>query len=114
MNQITDIETTYIDEEQNVQYIDVYYEDQDEGQVAAMICLDTGKVFYRNIEFKFYERIKAIADEISRSVTPKTHTETDLKKAFTEGMLKGSGYMDLDENDGNIINQAWLNYHKSK
>ena len=70
MKQITSVFTEYIDEERNVQLVDVYYDNDEEGVVAAEICLDTGKVFYRDPKYRSEPIVKETIHLITKSIDP--------------------------------------------
>ena len=79
MNQITNIITEYIDEERNVQFVDVYYNDNEEGVVAAEICLDTGKVFYRDSKYRSEPMVKETINLITKTIDPVDGAKRILK-----------------------------------
>ena len=55
--QIEDIRT-YLDEMLNATSIDLYFEGTEEGEVAAEVCMDTGKVFYRDNIYRSNNRVQ--------------------------------------------------------
>jgi len=72
MRKILEVSTDHIDETENTQSVDVYFVDDDgeEGTVAAEVCLDTGKVFYRDNLYRVDKIEEAIA-EIRKTIVKK-------------------------------------------
>ncbi len=64
--------TTFLDEELNATSIDLYCEGSEEGEVAAEVCMDTGKVFYRDNIWRLNETVqKSIKEVLSQVKKPK-------------------------------------------
>jgi len=70
MREISEISTEHIDETENTQTVDVYFTDDDseEGSVACVVCLDTGKAFYRDYIYSTYEIVTDAIKEIQASI----------------------------------------------
>lgn len=64
MKRISEVLTEHIDEELNATYVDVYEVGSEEGIVAAVICNDTGKVFYRDYIWASYEQVTTAIQEV--------------------------------------------------
>jgi len=73
MRQIAEIKFDHIDEEENVQSVDIFFTDDDneEGTVACEVCLDTGKVFYRDNIYRAYDEVKEAIKEIRKTIEKK-------------------------------------------
>tara|TARA_B100000767_G_C19647187_1_gene485098 strand:+ start:231 stop:695 length:465 start_codon:yes stop_codon:yes gene_type:complete len=73
MRQIAEIKFDHIDEEENVQSVDIFFTDDDneEGTVACEVCLDTGKVFYRDNIYRAYDEVKEAIKEIRKTIVIK-------------------------------------------
>jgi len=73
MRKILEVSTDHIDETENVQSVDVYFVDDDgeEGTVACEVCLDTGKVFYRDNLYRGLKEIKTAIEEIRKTIVKK-------------------------------------------
>ncbi len=75
MKRISEVITEHIDEELNATYVDVYVVGSEEGTVAAVVCNDTGKVFYRDYIWASYEQvttaIQEVVDQVQKPKVPK-------------------------------------------
>ena len=71
MRKIAEVRTDYIDEENNAQSVDIFFTDDDmeEGVVACEVCLDTGKVFYKDNIYRAYSEVRDAIKEIKGSIT---------------------------------------------
>ena len=71
MKKIEEIRTHYVDQENNNHYVDVYYEgheDTNSGEVACVICGDTGKTFYRNPDFMQVKEVVSAVEAVQAKV----------------------------------------------
>jgi hypothetical protein len=77
---IVEVKTDHTDEEENVTAIDVIFEDDlEEYVVVGEICLDTGKVFYRDSICRLFSEITEAVEEVRSSIIKESGSIEDAE-----------------------------------
>ena len=92
MRQIAEIKFDHIDEEENIQSVDIFFTDDDneEGTVACEVCLDTGKVFYRDNIYRAYDEVKEAIKEIRKTIEKKPVTVIKVQEGRVTDVISNT------------------------
>ena len=73
MRKIAEVKFDHIDEVENTQTVDVLFTDNlEEYEVACEVCLDTGKIFYRDNIHRLNSEVQEAIKEIRETIKKKS------------------------------------------
>ena len=82
--QIEEIKTDFIDDD-NLQHIDVYVRGSEEGEVAGVVCLDTGKEIIFNNGWRVYPEVMDAINEVKKNASKYRILQGSLWEAVHHG-----------------------------